>query len=95
MSYFVLRYDAVVDDYVNRRAPFRSAHLQMLNQLHARGEVLMGGAVGEPPDGAIIVFRCDSPALVEKFVAEDPYVQNGLVRSWRIQPWSVVVGREG
>jgi len=94
MSYFVLRYDAVVDDYVNRRAPFRSAHLQMLNDLHARGEVLMGGAVGDPPEGAIIVFRCDSPAAIEKFVAADPYVQNGLIRSWRIQPWNVVVGQE-
>jgi uncharacterized protein YciI len=92
MPYFVLRYDSVVDDYVARRAPFRAEHLHLLGGLHARGEVVMGGAVGDPPSGALIVFRCESPALIEQFVAADPYVQNGLIRSWRIQPWNVAIG---
>jgi uncharacterized protein YciI len=94
MGYFVLRYDGVVDDYVNRRAPFRAEHLQLLRDLHERGEVVMAGAVGEQPDGAIIIFRSDSAASAEAFVAVDPYVRNGLVRSWRVQPWNVVVGTE-
>jgi uncharacterized protein YciI len=94
MPYFVLRYDSVVDDYVSRRAPFRTEHLRMLADLHARGHVVMGGAVGDPPEGALIVFRSESPALVEQFVAADPYVRNGLIRSWRIQPWNVVIGAE-
>jgi uncharacterized protein len=94
MPYFVLRYDAVVDDYVNRRAPFRAEHLQMLRDRHARGEVVMAGAVGEQPEGAIIIFHADSPAPAEAFVAADPYVKNGLIRSWRIQPWNVVAGAE-
>jgi uncharacterized protein YciI len=92
MRYFVLRYESVVDDYVARRAPFRAEHLRLLGDLHARGEVVMGGAVGDPPEGAIIVFRCDSAEVVEAFVAADPYVRNGLIRSWHIQPWNVVVG---
>lgn len=92
MSYFVLRYDQVVDDYVERRAPFRAEHLGLLRDAHARGEVVMAGAVGETPDGAIIVFRGDSPEVAEAFVRIDPYVTNGLVLSWRVQPWNVVVG---
>ena len=92
MRYFVLRYDVVVDDYVNRRTPFRPEHLRLLREGHARGEVVMGGAVGDQPDGAIIVFRCESADTAEQFAKSDPYVLNGLVRTWRVQPWNVVVG---
>jgi uncharacterized protein YciI len=92
MPYFVLLYESVVDDYVVRRAPFRAEHLRLLTELQARGQVVMGGAVGQPPQGALIVFQCDSPDVVEAFVAVDPYVQNGLIRTWRIQPWNVVIG---
>ena len=88
----MLRYDAVVDDYVNRRAPFRAEHLRLLREAHQRGEVLMAGAVGENPDGAIIIFRAETAAPAERFVAQDPYVTNGLILSWRIQPWNVVIG---
>lgn len=90
--YFVLRYDTVVDDYVNRRAPFRAEHLRLLREAHERGEVLMAGAVGEEPDGAIVIFKAQSPAPAEAFVKHDPYVTNGLIISWRIQPWNVVIG---
>lgn len=90
--YFVLRYDTVVDDYVNRRAPFRAEHLRLLREAHQRGDVLMAGAVGDEPDGAIIIFRSESPAPAEAFVKQDPYVTNGLIIAWRIQPWNVVIG---
>jgi hypothetical protein len=30
--------------------------------------------------------------VIEGFIAQDPYVQNGLVKSWRIRPWNTVVG---
>jgi uncharacterized protein YciI len=92
MPYFLLRYETVVDDYVNKRTPFRPEHLRLLREAHARGEVVMGGAVGENPDGAIIVFRSDTAAAAEAFAANDPYVKNGLIRSWRVQPWNVVIG---
>jgi hypothetical protein len=92
MAYYVLRYDTVVDDYVNRRAPFRAEHLTLVKDAQARGEVVMAGAVGETPDGAIIVFRADSAEAATQFAQRDPYVTNGLVLSWRVQPWHVVVG---
>ena len=94
MPYFVLRYDQVVDDYVNRRAAFRAEHLSLMAQSRERNEVLMAGAVGDPPDGALIVFRGDSPDVAARFAERDPYVTNGLVLSWRVQPWHVVVGAQ-
>ena len=89
--FWVLFYD-VVEDYVARRAPLRSDHLALLSQVQERGELVLAGALAEPVDGAVLVFRCDDAGPVEAFVAADPYVQAGLVTSWRIRPWTVVAG---
>ncbi len=35
-------------------------------------------------------MRVDDPALVEEFVTEDPYNKAGLVKEWRVEPWTVV-----
>ena len=60
----------------------------------AEGKLLLAGAF-DPPDGALLVFRADSAAEVEAFVAADPYVTNGLVTRHTVRPWTVVVGGEG
>ena len=52
----------------------------------------MAGALGNPPDGALIVFRVEDVATVENFARTDPYVAQGVVTKWRIKPWNVVVG---
>jgi hypothetical protein len=91
MPYYVLQYE-VVDDYANRRTPFRPLHLEMIRDAHARGELRMAGALSDPPDGALLVFRSDSPQIAEDFARNDPYVKNGLITSWRVRPWTVVAG---
>jgi uncharacterized protein len=93
MTYFALHYD-VVPGFVERRAPFREAHLRMVREAHERGQLVMAGALGSPPDGALLVFRGDSPAPVEDFARADPYVREGLVTSWRVRSWAVVMGGE-
>ena len=55
MPYFALTYD-VVEDFVNKRTPFRPAHIKEVRDAHARGELVMAGALGEPA-GALLVFR--------------------------------------
>ena len=57
-----------------------------------RGELVLGGALADPPDQAVLVFRTDDPSVVENFVHHDPYVRHGLVKEWRVRAWSVVVG---
>jgi uncharacterized protein YciI len=89
MPHFVLVYD-YVPDVVERRAPFRPAHLELYRDWRADGRLVMGGAVGDPPHGALIVFDVESPEIVGEFVAADPYVGNGIVTAWRIEPWAVV-----
>ena len=88
--YSLLFYD-YVDDIVERRAPFREAHLALVGEFHERGVLRMAGALVEPVDGAVLAFTTNDRSVVEDFVARDPYVQNGLVTAWRIRSWNVVV----
>jgi uncharacterized protein YciI len=81
-----------VEDYEERRKPFREAHIKYARAAVSRGELVLGGGVGSPADGAVILFQADSPALVDQFAASDPYVLNGVIKKWRVREWSTVVG---
>ncbi|MGH9456972.1 MAG: YciI-like protein [Thermoanaerobaculia bacterium] len=89
--HYLLIYD-VSPDYLQRRGTFRAEHLRLAWEAHDRGELILGGALGDPVDGAILLFSGDSPASAERFAAADPYVRNGLVRTWKVRPWTTVVG---
>ena len=91
MKYFALIYDGA-EGYAERRAPFREEHLRLVREAHARGDISMAGAVGDPPAGAMFVFRSESPAAAEAFARQDPYVVNGVIARWQVKPWNVVVG---
>jgi uncharacterized protein YciI len=90
---FLLTYE-VVPDYLERRAPLREAHLAKAREAAARGLLRLGGAHGDPPDGATLVFRTDDRAVVEDFARTDPYVVAGLDTRWTVRPWTVVVGTD-
>ncbi len=89
--YHVLLYD-LVPDYLERRTPLRPEHLRLAKEAEARGELVMAGALAEPADRAILVFRTDDPGVPERFARADPYVLNGLVTKWTVRPWTVVLG---
>lgn len=89
--HYLLIYD-VVPDYVERRAAHRAEHLALAQSAKSRGELILGGALADPIDGAVLLFRGDSPAVAESFATADPYVRNGLVTSWRVRKWATVVG---
>nr|WP_218566134.1 YciI-like protein [Vallicoccus soli] len=91
MALYLLEY-ALPDDYLERRAPLRDEHLRLVRAAHERGEVLLAGALADPPDRAVLVWSVDDPAVVERFAREDPYVLHGAVSSWTVRPWTVVVG---
>jgi uncharacterized protein YciI len=89
--HYLLFYE-VGDGYVNRRAPYRAAHLALARDAVARGELVLGGAFANPPDGAVLLFRGASPAVAASFARQDPYVKNGLVTRWYVREWTTVVG---
>ncbi len=89
--HYLLFYD-VVGDYAVKRLPFRAAHLAHATRAAERGELVLGGALADPVDGAVLLFKGSSPAAAEAFATNDPYVVNGLVARWRVREWTTVVG---
>jgi uncharacterized protein len=91
MAHWLLFYD-LAPDYLERRAVLRAAHLLHAEAAVARGELVLGGALAEPADQAVLLFTGDSPAAAETFARDDPYVTASLVTSWRVRAWATVVG---
>ncbi|MEW6336477.1 MAG: YciI-like protein [Acidobacteriota bacterium] len=89
--HYLLFYE-VGTEYLERRAQFRSEHLALAWAAHDRGELILGGALADPVDGAVLFFKGDSPEAAERFARADPYVRNGLVTNWRVCLWTTVVG---
>jgi uncharacterized protein YciI len=91
VSHYLLIYD-LVDDYLERREPLRAEHLTLARAAHGRGELVMAGALADPYDMAVFVWRVDDTEPIDRFVGRDPYVRQGLVKSFRIRKWNVVIG---
>ena len=89
--HFLLFYE-FVEDYLTRRAEFRAAHLALAWAASERGELVLGGALADPVDGALLLFKGDSPAAAENFATADPYVTGGIVKRWYVRQWNTVVG---
>ncbi len=91
MNYYALIY-YVAADFVSRRSPYRDEHLRLVREAHRRGDLLLAGALGDPVGRALLIFRLPESSVAEDFARKDPYVTNGLVTRWEVQPWAVVVG---
>jgi uncharacterized protein YciI len=89
--HYMLTYE-LSEDYMKRRTEFRDAHLGMAWAARERGDLFIAGALQDPVDTAILVFTGESGAAAEEFARNDPYVKNGLVKSWTVRPWMTVVG---
>jgi len=87
--HFLLMYE-VVDEYVTKRTPYRAEHLALAQAATAQGDLLLGGALVEPVDGAILLFRTQQAA--EAFAANDPYIHHGLITKWSVRQWNTVAG---
>jgi uncharacterized protein YciI len=89
--HYLLFYE-VSEDYLTRRAQFRESHLEKAWKAAGQGQLVLAGALANPVDGAILLFKSDSPAVAEDFAKTDPYVTNGLVKRWYVREWTTVVG---
>jgi uncharacterized protein YciI len=89
--HYLLFYE-FVDGILEKRGPYRAAHLEAAWKSHEKGELILAGALGNPVDGSMQLFKADSAAVVEEFAKTDPYVLNGLVKRWYVREWMTVVG---
>ena len=79
-------------DYLEKREPYRAEHIALLTAAHEKGELVLAGAISEPPDGAVIIFKGDDQEIARELAVNDPYVRNGVVLEWDIRPLKVAVG---
>jgi len=91
--HFLLFYD-FVPDYLTRRGPHRAQHLQLAWESQQRGEMILAGPFADPVDGAVLMFKCESRSIPERFATADPYVTAGLVARWSVREWTTVVGND-
>ena len=89
--YYILFYKTI-KNYIEKRAEYRDEHLALAQRASKEGTLIMAGALSDPADGAVLIFKGESPAVAEKFAKNDPYVKNGLITEWKIRPWTVVIG---
>ena len=78
------------DDVLEKAPLHMDAHVACFTAYHQRGELLMVGTFADPAkDGAMCVFADRSSA--EAFVAEDPFVTNGVVKRYTIKDWNEIL----
>lgn len=90
MAHFLLIYDLAAD-YLERRPDYREAHLALAWGAADRGELVVGGAL-DSAESALLLFQGEDGSAAERFARADPYVANGLVKSWRVCRWNTVAG---
>jgi uncharacterized protein len=91
--HFVLFYE-FAPDYIDKREPVRAEHFRLAWEAQSRGELVLGGPFADPVDGAVIIFKCESRTIPERFAQDDPYVKGGIVTRWHVREWNTVVGAE-
>lgn len=89
--HFLLTYD-FVSNYLERRPLHRAEHLRLAWEAHDRGELVLGGALTEPTDSAVLLFKGEDDSAARAFAQSDPYVTAGLVTRWSVRRWATVVG---
>ncbi|CAF1309608.1 unnamed protein product [Rotaria magnacalcarata] len=87
----ILQYEYIAD-VMEKRKPYREAHLAFIGKQVEKGNVILGGAYGSPPTGALLIFRNLSSNEIEQLAKQDPYVLNGIVTKHSVEPYIAVAG---
>ena len=91
MRHFLLFY-VTAPDYLDRRPQYRAVHIEKARAAKARGDLILAGALADPPDQAVLLFQGPDATVAEEFAKTDPYVTNGLITSWKVREWTTVIG---
>jgi uncharacterized protein len=73
-------------DVVEKRAPYRQAHLNGLAQQKANGVLI---TIGPTQDLTKVfgIYEADHAAIVQQLVEADPYWQNGIWTEYEVKEW--------
>lgn len=74
------------EDVINKRAPYREAHLAGLHQQKADGLLV---TIGPTQDLTKVfgIYEAESEQQVRELVENDPYWQNGIWTEYAVKEW--------
>ncbi len=67
----------------------RAAHVARIETLDAEGRLILAGPFADGT-GSLIVFTAASEAEAAAWIAADPYVTEGIFRSYTLRPFQQV-----
>jgi uncharacterized protein len=86
---YVLLYESA--EGVREKAPLHfAAHRARWQEFLDQGTLLQIGTFSDL-EGSMAVFATREAA--EEFAQTDPFVLNGVVRSWRVREWNEAIGK--
>jgi hypothetical protein len=88
MAKYVL-WGSYCENALEKRTPYREAHLNGLQALKEQGILL---ALGPTTDNTKVfgIYEADDEATVRQFVEADPYWQNGIWTDYSLYEWNQV-----
>ena len=94
MQFLVVAYDGKDKDAKNRRAAARSSHLVEAQELKEAGNIIVGAAIldeNEEMIGSTLCVEFESRADLDEWLANDPYVTEGVWQDITVQPIRLAV----
>jgi len=88
---YIVTYD-LADGAYDLAMQHYPAHRARLDEFHRRGVLLMVGTFADEPVGAMAVFTTREAA--DEFMADDPFLEHGVVGSHRVREWDEVLQPE-
>ena len=95
MQFLVIARDGMDEGALERRAQARPTHLEQIAPLVDAGNVLVGGAIlSESGDmvGSMVLVDFPERKDVDDWLANDPYVTQGVWREFEVTPFRTAVG---
>lgn len=85
MAKFIL-FGTYCDNAIEKRTPYRQAHLDGLAQQKADGILI---TLGPTVDNSKVfgIYEADSEATVRRLIEADPYWQNGIWTDYDVKAW--------
>ena len=95
MQFLVVAKDGTDEGALERRKQTRPTHLESIQPLVDRGNVLVGGAIlNDAGDmiGSMLLVEFPDRADLDAWLAADPYVTGGVWREVEVTPFRSAVG---
>ncbi|MBD2288684.1 MAG: hypothetical protein EWV41_05220 [Microcystis wesenbergii Mw_MB_S_20031200_S109] len=74
------------ENVLEKRAPYRQAHLEGLNQQKERGILITIGPTADLSQ-VFAIYQAVSESEVRELIEADPYWQNGIWTEYQVKEW--------